>query len=152
MLRPRLPMRARPARRATPRRSPEYDSARNYRRRRRVTKARPKSDASAPAANPSRAVVTLHPKHPRAEGAGGVALTVPLPEGIGAGGGAVAGACPPVRPISGTSDRTSAASWIVPRGANAVFVAAIGFDCSPPGGPPHTPRTGLSHAMGPVQG
>jgi len=57
--------------------------------------------------------------------------------GAGAGRGASPGAG--VMPSSGTSDRTNAASCSPVRGANAVFVAAIGFEFPviPPGGPPN---------------
>src|SRR6267378_677236 len=54
--------------------------------------------------------------------------------------------------ISGTSCATRFGNDTLPRGANAIFVAAFVLPAisEPDGGPPQIPRCGLAHAIGPV--
>src|SRR6185436_16955091 len=55
-----------------------------------------------------------------------------------------------LNPISQRSRLITPASWSLPRGANALFVAAITWFAAPSGGPPHWPRCGFAHLIGPV--
>ena len=74
-------------------------------------------------------------------GAGGI-CTTGEPSGVAAPGSAM---------TSGSVPLTKVASCNFPRGANAVFVAGIAFALPPPIGPPHTPRTGFLHVIGPAK-
>ena len=89
-------------------------------------------------------------------GAAGGGVAAPALPVLGAP--AVPPACARI-PISGTSVVTAAASWRAPRGAYARSRAALvpwfwnpGRDAISLGGPPHWPRSGLAHLIGPVHG
>src|SRR5439155_4521684 len=100
------------------------------------------------------AIITSAPSAPSpkpitfTDGFGGFAKPPLGGDGV-AGGGAAAGRSF-LNPISHRSRPITVPSASLPRGWNASLDAAITWLSLPSGGPPHTPRCGCAHVIGPV--